>query len=335
MSRLFVFNPEHDYALADSHKQYYPPAGIINLRRRFQFINVFETSENDFILTDDSKIVSALSSTKIPLNDALVMVNSVQPWGWDAAVKNQMIKMGFSPEIMPSEEYIRKLRDLSHRRISITFNDHLNSPYIPREFFSLEEAQAFLNENPDCCFKAPWSSSGRGVMFCKDLSRQTVLERLHGIINKQGSVMAETTAKKSLDFATLWIARNGNIYFRGFSVTLTDKRGRYLANLYGSNQELLEYIMRFSEGLDQRLIESQKRYLQENIAPYYSGRLGIDMIADVYGNIRPCIELNLRNTMGHVAIDIDLMLKSGKTSDFQKQILKEYADNFISVKTRL
>lgn len=51
-----------------------------------------------------------------------------------------------------------------------------------------------------------------------------------------------------------------------------------------------------------RIIDAQKTILQSMIAPRYSGPVGIDMLATADGHINPCVEINLRMTMGMVAL---------------------------------
>ena len=46
------------------------------------------------------------------------------------------------------------------------------------------------------------------------------------------------------------------------------------------------------------MIELQRDAIAEVVAPGYSGPLGIDMLATGDGRINPCVEMNLRMTMG-------------------------------------
>ena len=44
--------------------------------------------------------------------------------------------------------------------------------------------------------------------------------------------------------------------------------------------------------------------MTEMVAPHDTGPLGVDMLAGNDGTLNPCIELNLRRTMGFVARDV-------------------------------
>lgn len=317
MSRLLIFNPEHDYALADAHRHYFPPAGILRLGRRFQYITALSALEGDLCVLS-GEVYDAYTLLPVSRDKALKTVEEICPWGWDHAIKSSLQKLGFSPSLMPTDKELDCIRSISHRSISIVCNRYLGSPYIPLQHFSLNEALAYHDAHPECCFKAPWSSSGRGVMFCKDLALHAVSEWLHGVIKKQGSVMSETVADRALDFASLWTISDSKVSFRGYSVSTTDPRGRYRGNLYGKQESLVSHIKSALPEFDEIIIERQKKFLSEKVAPYYNGRIGIDMIADTAGQVRPCIEINLRNTMGHVAMDLQEALDNGGKDRIQR-----------------
>lgn len=44
---------------------------------------------------------------------------------------------------------------------------------VPKEFSDINEALAFRENCGDVYFKAPWSSSGRGLLYTKDLEKGT------------------------------------------------------------------------------------------------------------------------------------------------------------------
>lgn len=150
-------------------------------------------------------------------------------------------------------------------------------------------------------FKAPWSSSGRGVLYTADLTYEQTLQWIRGIIRSQGAVMAEKAYAKSLDFATEWTIDPQGTHFIGISVFEASKRGKYHRNYKGSQAELWNMI----PNLRTDLIERQRATINKVIAPCYYGPLGIDMLVTDTGLIHPCIEINLRNTMGSVLIDPD------------------------------
>lgn len=50
------------------------------------------------------------------------------------------------------------------------------------------------------------------------------------------------------------------------------------------------------------MIESQRLAIDSLIAPHYNGPVGIDMFSTVEGDLNPCVEINLRLTMGLAAL---------------------------------
>lgn len=304
MPRLHIFNPEHDYALANGGTNYFAPASIVRLRRSLELLPLIWSDGNDYILCENDKIISVNNpSSPLSAQDIVRNIDCVEPWGWDRKIVSDLLKLGVESRILPTEDEIENLRRLSHRRISVLANEVLGSPYVPMECFTLEAAMEFARQNTGCYFKLPWSSGGRGVVATEELNQRQIEEWVKGAIRKQGSVLAETGVKRSLDFATLWNSANGEVTFEGFSVSISDGRGKYGGNLYGSQEALRNYIGKHVPRFNGGIVEKQRRFLNKEIAPYYKGKMGIDMMGDVSGNVFPFVELNLRRTMGHVAMD--------------------------------
>ena len=58
------------------------------------------------------------------------------------------------------------------------------------------------------------------------------------------------------------------------------------------------------------------------MAPFYDGPLGIDMLVTSERNIHPCVEINLRDTMGRVAIDIQQRIISEDATELEIGFLR-------------
>jgi hypothetical protein len=86
----------------------------------------------------------------------------------------------------------------------------------------------------------------------------------------------------------------------------TSVGGNYLGNIEGTQAELQALINRLIpwnhvEACIQRLIV----HLQALIEGHYVGPLGVDLMVVKQEDalkLHPCVEINLRNTMGHVAL---------------------------------
>lgn len=302
--RLLVFNPEHDYALAHGGSHYMAPASVRKIACSMETLPEIWCAQGDAILMNSSnRIVPQVSPKDI---------TEVEPWGWDKAIRQRLLELGVKECVLPRNSFLENLRNLSHRRISISCNEFLNSTAVPKEFTDVGEAMSFFEDNPGCFFKLPWSSGGRGVVATHELNYSQTREWVAGAISRQSSVMAEFGVhNRILDFASLWNTVDGVANFEGWSVSLSDGRGKYNGNLYGPQTLMRKYILNVSGESRQDLLERdlnkyltlQKDFIQTHIAPLYNGKIGIDMMIDANGIVYPCVEINIRRTMGHVAMD--------------------------------
>ncbi|MDE6218015.1 MAG: DUF2520 domain-containing protein, partial [Muribaculaceae bacterium] len=324
MARLIVFNPEHDYALASARNTYTNPASLLMLKKRMvpNFLplagpgdllllpeHLSEEEENVMRGNEELKEagVTAVSHADLKKKEYADCIKSILPWGWDFTLLNQLRKSSLPDHLFPSEKIIETIQSLSHRRTSIDFNNSFPEiegidPCVPVEFTNVEDAMNFLNTNKEVYFKAPWSSSGRGVINSSTLSATALRQWISGTINRQGSVIGEPAADRLLDFATEWKITDGEAEFLGFSLFSTDKTGHYRGNTPLSSAAIFEMIRESAPYFSMEVVEQQKKSIDRLISPYYSGPLGIDMLVDKDGNVRPCVEINLRMTMGHVQL---------------------------------
>ncbi len=323
---LYIFNPDTEYALANGTANYTPSAAVVKLRRNLALLPSLYASEGDSILISDP--VSDAELAALPYHDIAVRKNlelivipgphqvlslkrimRADPWGWNLTIASKLSTHFENLVGIPSDSRLEDIRRLSHRRFTIDFLKFLMEKSdwpevkLPCEFDSLPVAMALFEKHDDLFFKAPWSSSGRGVMRTNDLTEKHVAPWVKGIIATQGSVMAETAYDRELDFATEWRCRSGEVSFIGYSVFKTSRRGKYHGNIEAPQSDLLQMIENAAPGWNDNRLHSIKEAIEALIAPCYDGPLGIDMLATREGNVNPCVEINLRRTMGLVAIE--------------------------------
>lgn len=249
----------------------------------------------------------------IPLIDIQTMVETYgsdnvefRPWGWNHSLLSTLLSYNVDPRILKTKGEIDHIRRLSHRRTSAkileTILETAESGEIipPQEVFSVEDALSFLQNEGEAFFKMPWSSSGRGVIYTKPLSLGRITEWLTGAIRRQGSVMAERAYTRTIDFATEWFCRDGEVEFIGLSVFNTSESGRYLGNISAPQGMLWDMVRKATSKWNENVVTKQKLGLSQSIAPFYEGPIGIDMFVTSSGDINPCVEINLRQTMGMV-----------------------------------
>ena len=172
-----------------------------------------------------------------------------------------------------------------------------------------EEALLFIDRNKDVHIKSPWSCSGRGVKhICAETVTENELQWIANTIEKQHSVAAELTCRKVLDFAVLFVAQNnGRVKFHGLSVFQTTNSS-YSGNILASDKEKKDMICKYiSPALLHAVTMKIEQFMTEQIGGAYKGPLGVDMMVCESAKegeylLNPCVEINLRRTMGHVAL---------------------------------
>lgn len=322
MLTLRIFNPEHDLALAFGGTNYTPPPMARLLRRDLQMLPAWISQQNDFILSQNPEIdnnwISIINSrynigARTTFISNISQFDCIKPWGWNLFLKRRLSLDGAKESTLPTENDIDNIRRLSHRRISIDIHriflekmPHLQDN-TPMEFHQMEEVLDFARKYPNAYTKAPWSSSGKGIYRALDISGLDFTRWCSGIIKRQGSIMCEKPLDSILDFAMEFYCDKGNTSFIGYSIFNNDSHCSFSDGLLMSTSHLHNKILSIFD--DEYTLLSVRNcaieILNTLVAPYYNGYAGIDMMIykDHTGarQINPCIELNLRTTMGVVS----------------------------------
>lgn len=319
MPFIHLFNPENDFALALGKRSYTPDKGARAIRRAGCMLPLWWANDRDSVLVDDAlcaeeaiamrekyglkaDIVTAAPADHLPL-----------PWGWSHYTRRQFLNAGVSEHLLPSDAYLDAIRNLSHRRTSITINRALGIPAssLPVEATTVAEAlDAVGRFGEDAVVKLPWSSSGRGVIYSSASPRSTFEGYIAGMLRRQGSVTVERRHDRLVDFAMLFHSDGQTVAYRGLSTFATDGHGFYSGNIVARQ----EYIARLI-GVDTHyIIEPLTAALEAVVLPVeYQGWIGVDMM--IYKtptgsrDIAPCVEVNFRQTMGTAALQIATRLR--------------------------
>lgn len=319
---IHTFNPETDYAIAKNLRTYTPSAKVAAMRRQMSLLPALYAEEGDCILIPDD--VTESQAMQLPFyeltrlkflgittlgglkNLAEDADYTVSPWGWNSALVRQLYKYGVPEDKMPTEEDVSELRELSSKATSRCFFEYAGIPEsidMPQIFTSLADAMAWYDEAEDVCFKAPWSSSGRGIIFTRDMNREQTEQWVHGILRAQQMVIGERRYGRRADLASEWILADGEVQFMGLSLFHTSGRGKYKGNVLASDKEIVRQSGVNEKDIS-RVLESQHRFIENYVGRRYNGPLGFDMLITPVGVINPCVEINFRNTMGMVAIAV-------------------------------
>lgn len=320
MRKVYIFNPDNDLALAYGGENYTAPPLATKLRYDLQMLPVWYADPGSYILSDVPENMEWLSgiSEIFPLDLNIIESDKLcncttgfSPWGWSADMRKRLIDKGVPPAVLPEKQYIENIRKISHRSVSIKIHNELYkllgkrlSP-VPVEYEKFEKVKDFAVKNPSCFIKAPWSGSGKGIFRVLDTEAVDFKRWASGILSRQGSLMCEVALNKKMDFAMEFCCKNGIAEFAGYSVFENDSHCSFDMGYVMGREHLQQKILSLYK--DKSMItgirESLEEILTREIAPFYDGYLGIDML--VYKNggafcINPCVEMNIRMTMGAV-----------------------------------
>lgn len=319
--KLHVFNPEHDLALAANLQNFTAPLAGRQLRVDLEFIPALWAEEGDAVLVSNEAVAQRcfrefLSSSKLFKHEpffvtrrqvATLNLEGVEVWGWDLAIRAQLLRYGIAEHLLPTTDEIDIIRQLSHRRTATRLLAGISiSGTIGQAFCctSNDEIERKRQEFQEVVVKAPWSSSGRGVRFFRQPPSATQQGWVDNILRTQGCVMVEPLYNnKVCDFAMEFLTDGcGHTNYLGLSLFHT-VNGAYTGNLVAAEdvkrQMLGDYV--FVDILDKikEILRCQTAVLFKG---KYKGLFGIDMM--IVGNeatgywVHPCVELNLRRTMG-------------------------------------
>ncbi len=289
--KKIIFNPWHDLALADGGGSFIPPVAAVEFARKCNWIGRFMRSPDG-------------------------VGEEIVPWGWDKALRDDLLKQGYAAELLPSDGELDFIREASRREkamellMAVNSNErelgHIVSPDYRIAAHSLDGIVEFLHSRGRVVLKAPLSGSGKGIRFCTGELMETDLGWCRRVLQKQGAVIVEERLDVVQEFALLFECGE-SVSFRGYSLFYA-ANGAYKGNLLASNgfieRFLGEYVSVEELGRVRKIVE---RYLQEKLCGNYTGFAGVDCFVYSKGGkffINPAVEINLRMTMGLIARNI-------------------------------
>ena len=343
--KLLVFNPEHDLALAANLSNFTAPHAGRQLRADLGFIPAIWAAANDFVLVENVEDAERrfLRLTRRPFGRFIakellckLQFSAVDVWGWDLAIRAYLLRWGVDAAVMPTVTQIDAIRQLSHRRYAMQLLERLQMPgTIGRscETDQMEMIADRLQSGEHLVVKAPWSSSGRGVRFMEGDMNIYDNGWVRHVIEKQGSVMVEPYYNKVKDFGMEFVSDGkGLVSYVGLSLFQTSN-GAYTGNILASEDEKEHMISRYiSVDLLKAIRQKICTLMGVLLKDRYAGAFGIDMMVvrrdDGDGFLlHPCVEINLRRTMGHVAINL-----TERCSGLPKLMKIEYNSNVYKIR---
>ena len=331
MPKLHYFNPGHESAVLMGTRNYTPPLNVQRMIRELSFLPVWYADAEDYVFTDEitsPRFLSFLPKELRPfatpvtrkglfdLNKKGLELTAI-PWGISMQSIDlfERLKKEISLELsIPAwkEEYYA----LTGRQTAAICLDKIREllpeteiPVSAKFCTKISEIEKYLLlQRAPFILKTPYSSSGRGIHWLPE-RKLTPKDRtwIEGAFKKQGTVSIECALNKHQDFAMEFYSDGrGEVRYEGLSVFGTQEKGAYSGNVLGS-QDYLNSFFRENVGEDLflKIKEAVRSSLQSVYGNVYTGYLGVDMLTyrqpDGRLGIHPCIEINMRYTMGLVA----------------------------------
>lgn len=317
---LHIFNPSHDEALAAHSPYYYPSKIARHLANEWGSLPLLWAADKDYVLLPNEALLPCdVNATQIVRHADLnarfwSLINHIQPWGWDALLVHQLRKLGAPERLLPTEQQLETIRQLSSRTSTTELLPQIRMALQQKGIHSvgqsaivdtLDEVMALVAKHQQVMVKSLWSCSGRGVFSINSLPTASVLGRIKRLLREQGGVEVEPLYDEYQNFALEFDAlSNGQVRYAGLSLFTTSATGGYTGNRVAS-QSVLEADLAVHFANLPTLITVCEQVLTPFLHGRYVGPLGIDMMLVTTKQgivLHPCIELNLRRTMGYVAL---------------------------------
>ncbi len=341
---LYCFNPWHDEALASASPHYQPPLAARRLAADLALLPAWWATPGDAVaVLTNTNATTGKTSTTIENSVAAIEktgttlvfsgadsvpagVGSVAPWGWDALLVRRLGELGVAEELLPPPGRLAAIRAASSRLTAVRLLRAMRdeeSCFAGRSEWctDLEAVRRAVEALPHTMLKAPWSGSGRGLRQGFGRLDEALAGWVRRVLSRQGGLSVEPFLTKRCDLALEFEAHPGGQWdYMGPSVFVTDATGRYAGSLVAPDDVLLHAIGR---QVDLRLVDEARRLVEQllpRLAEGYTGPVGVDMMV-VEGKrseaaLHPCVEVNLRRTMGRVALDLRRHLAAGLTARF-------------------
>lgn len=321
---LYIFNPEHDLALASGETNYMAPASARRMASELALLPMWYAEEGSVVLAPSAYNLDYVKKIQELLGLSVDLITEpelaiepdldIRPWGWDVALRKRLSVLGVDEVLLPSMGQLNDLREYSHRSKAVALLPELQlNEYFCGESYYLktpEEWKRFVEGRKECLLKAPLSGSGKGLNWCKGIFTPFISGWCTRVAASQGGVIAEPIYNKVEDFAMEFYSDGaGELTFVGYSLFHTGKSGMYEGNRLLSNEAIRKQLAQYIPLEALMDLENCLKYrLSALVGTVYKGYLGVDMMICRFPEnekpvfrIHPCVEINLRMNMGVIA----------------------------------
>ncbi|MBQ8008894.1 MAG: hypothetical protein IJ628_09415 [Bacteroidaceae bacterium] len=323
---LYTFNPDTDLALANGKGNYTPTDPVKQMIQDLAALPIWYAEPGSQVLADSIYNEEFLMEMKefFPLDVSLIPLNTLKyidepievcPWGWNHSFRNMLARAGVGMEYLPSDFELDEQRKLSQRKTVSTvlelFKDEEGFCGLSRNVLKTSGCEKYYNMMSDLggvVFKEPWSSSGKGLLWCRDGFTEKDRNWCQRVIDTQGYVTMSPIYNKVQDFAMEFYVDDqhaNEVTFLGYSLFDTDMRGSYKGNALLDSVDIERYL---TDYVPLEWLQRAKQLVGGFLGIYgFRACVGVDMmICDESKGmcIHPCVEINYRSTMGYLALHL-------------------------------
>lgn len=361
--RLFLFNPENDLALANGDANFIPPRSARVMAADLSLLPMWWAGAGDAVRTparreEAERAVQALQMPEVRLwcaGEAPPEVQEVCPWGWSPMLRNSLLKQGVAAGCLPTDEQVAVFRRLSSRQTAVELlADFAREAechpglwagrWCGASQWCRTEAEivALLEHHPDVLLKAPWSGSGKGLRLGRGGWKAPLSGWCRRLLAAQGGVVVEPRYEKVEDWAMEFSSDGaGTVTYQGLSQFVTSEQGAYMGSRVAS-EEAMEARLRQRVPAPQvaALRHFLTVWLTQRLGSTYRGDVGVDLMVcrgggGSVGLLHPCVEVNVRTTMGRVAVALAHRLAEGSEAEFRVDYAPRSADLLAEHERRL
>lgn len=346
---LYLYNPTCEYAIANGNANWQPTSILQKMEVDLSALPLFFGRKDDYVLVSripSSEFIASLQQIDIEIPNFILKTDAVNnrqfaglpknkllPWGWSPAAHKFLapFKESCSHEFQQSPVFYWKPehREITSRKFAAEILKKLQTSVKADYILPVELSPKICTTQNDfenavelwgnVMIKAPWSSSGRGLQpITKTPVHPKVWEKVMGIVKEQGYAIAEPLLNKVFDLAFQFEIKKGKVEFLGISNFCTNKKGQYESNYLNGlpltlEKHLFEFVGFVTREIRQPLINTIE---SSEMANFYEGVFGVDTL--IYADeknrlkINPCLEINVRHTMGLLALRLEKFIHQNK-----------------------
>lgn len=351
---IYLFNPTCEYAVANGNASWQPNRLLQKMESDLAVLPLYLAQPGDYVLIDvapSEEFLSRLKELNVHLPEFITKKVALQrerflkipkgkllPWGWSPAAHRLLapLKTSCSTAFLASPVSIWKpeYRELYSKKFAWEIRKEISNQIDPKIMISPElhpeicttqsEIEYLLSRWQKLMIKAPWSSSGRGLQpITKIPVHPKVWEKLLGMVQEQGYVMVEPFLDKTLDMALQFELNKGKATYLGISRFAADKKGQYQGNfLNGFPHSANIEVKTFARSLPEKIVAPLVSAIEKSkLASWYEGFFGVDLLVfrneDNQLKVNPCLEINVRQNMGLLSLQLEKLLIPEKKGMFR------------------